>query len=56
MEREFDRKIVLEDGSVYYGYGFGSMKDVICEIVFNISDGGDDLPSDRKLRNNGRRL
>lgn len=40
MEREFDRKIVLEDGSVYYGYGFGSMKDVICEIVFNTSMAG----------------
>ena len=24
--RQFDRKIVLEDGSEYYGYGFGSQK------------------------------
>lgn len=37
MDRKYDRKIVLEDGSVYYGYGFGSMEDKICEIVFNTS-------------------
>lgn len=36
MKRK-DRKIVLEDGSEYYGYGFGSNADRVCEIVFNTS-------------------
>lgn len=40
MDRKFDRKIVLEDKSTYYGYGFGSGKDKICEIVFNTSMAG----------------
>lgn len=31
------RKIVLEDGSVYSGTGFGSDRDVIVELVFNTS-------------------
>lgn len=35
--RLIDRKIVLEDGSEYYGYGFGSYTDRVCEIVFNTS-------------------
>ena len=35
--RLIDRKIVLEDGSEYYGYGFGSYADRVCEIVFNTS-------------------
>jgi len=35
--REKNRKIVLEDGSEYYGYGFGSDADRVCEIVFNTS-------------------
>ena len=33
----FDRKIILEDGSEYLGYGFGSTNDRVCEIVFNTS-------------------
>ncbi len=37
MAREFDRKIVLEDGSEYYGYAFGARTDSVCEIVFNTS-------------------
>jgi len=37
MAREFDRKLILEDGSEYYGYGFGVMCDKVCEIVFNTS-------------------
>ena len=37
MKRTFDRKIVLEDGSVYEGYGFGSGKDRFAELVFNTS-------------------
>ena len=32
-----DRKLVLEDGSVYTGRGFGSMEDRIVEMVFNTS-------------------
>ena len=35
--RQFNRKIVLEDGSEYYGYGFGANVDRVCEIVFNTS-------------------
>ena len=26
MQKQFDRKIVLEDGNIYRGYGFGSRK------------------------------
>ena len=37
MEKEMNRKIVLEDGSEYYGYGFGAAEDRVCEIVFNTS-------------------
>ncbi len=37
MARSFDRKIVLEDGSEYLGYSFGSGCDRVCEIVFNTS-------------------
>lgn len=35
--REFNKKIVLEDGEEYLGYGFGADKESICEIVFNTS-------------------
>lgn len=35
MEKNFNRKIVLEDGMEYYGYGFGGQSDRVCEIVFN---------------------
>lgn len=35
--KAIDRKIVLEDGSEYYGYSFGSKSDRVCEIVFNTS-------------------
>ena len=38
MERkEFDRKLILEDGSEYYGYAFGDTSDKVTEIVFNTS-------------------
>ncbi|MCR5301585.1 MAG: glutamine-hydrolyzing carbamoyl-phosphate synthase small subunit [Lachnospiraceae bacterium] len=37
MEREYNRKLVLEDGSVYEGYGFGSSEDKYVELVFNTS-------------------
>ena len=64
MVRKIDRKIILEDGQEYYGYGFGADKETICEIVFNTSmagyqeilsdpsylpGGGDDLSINRKL-------
>ena len=35
--KKFDRKIILEDGSEYLGYSFGSTTDRVCEIVFNTS-------------------
>ena len=36
MEK-FNKKIVLEDGEEYFGYGFGANTEVISEIVFNTS-------------------
>ncbi len=38
--KEFNKKIVLEDGEEYYGYGFGADKEAVCEIVFNTSMAG----------------
>ena len=35
-----DRKLVLEDGSEFFGTGFGSRKDAVCEVVFNTSMAG----------------
>ena len=35
--KEFNKKIVLEDGEEYLGYGFGADKEAVCEIVFNTS-------------------
>lgn len=37
MEKLLNRKIVLEDGSEYYGTGFGHECDKVCELVFNTS-------------------
>ncbi|MBQ2818450.1 MAG: glutamine-hydrolyzing carbamoyl-phosphate synthase small subunit [Clostridia bacterium] len=37
MAKQFDRKIVLENGAEFYGWGFGSMKESIAEAVFNTS-------------------
>ncbi|MBE6701563.1 MAG: glutamine-hydrolyzing carbamoyl-phosphate synthase small subunit [Ruminococcaceae bacterium] len=37
MAEKMNRKIVLEDGSEYKGYGFGDNCDRVCEIVFNTS-------------------
>ena len=37
MLREFDRKLITEDGAEYPGYGFGAKKDVVLELVFNTS-------------------
>lgn len=38
--RKFDRKLILEDGSEYYGYGFGAEDERITEIVFNTAPVG----------------
>ena len=35
-----NRKLILEDGSCYEGFGFGSNKERVCEIVFNTSMAG----------------
>ena len=35
--KSFNRKLVLEDGSEYCGYGFGSPCQLVCELVFNTS-------------------
>lgn len=35
--KDKNRKLVLEDGSEYYGYGFGANCNRVCEIVFNTS-------------------
>ena len=37
MARQCNRKLILEDGSVYTGVGFGAEGDRVCEIVFNTS-------------------
>mgnify|MGYP003815121145 CR=1 FL=1 len=37
MALGFDRKIVLEDGSEFYGSGFGGRGMRVCELVFNTS-------------------
>ena len=37
MTRDYNRKIILEDGAEYYGYSFGDTNDKVCEIVFNTS-------------------
>ena len=33
----YNKKIVLENGKEFYGYGFGADKEAINEIVFNTS-------------------
>ena len=37
MTRHYDKKIVLADGTEFYGYGFGANCQVMAEIVFNTS-------------------
>lgn len=37
MVTKYNRKIILEDGSEYFGYAFGDNADKVCEIVFNTS-------------------
>lgn len=40
MQLDFNRKIILENGSEYYGYAFGDLSEKICEIVFHTSPVG----------------
>ena len=37
MANFFERKLVLEDGTEYLGFGFGGNKDSVCEVVFDTS-------------------
>ena len=37
---DYDRRLILEDGSVYPGIGFGAGGTVVCEVVFNTSQVG----------------
>lgn len=37
MIRQYDKKIILEDGTEFYGYGFGADGEKLVEIVFNTS-------------------
>ena len=34
---DWDKKLILDDGSEFRGCGFGGRKDVVCELVFNTS-------------------
>ena len=40
MLREYDRKLITEDGAEYLGYGFGASKEAVLELVFNTSPVG----------------
>lgn len=40
MKREYDCKLIFEDGSEYFGYYFGYACEKVCEIVFNTSMAG----------------
>lgn len=37
MAKQISRKLVLEDGSEYYGSAFGEVCERVCELVFNTS-------------------
>ena len=37
MLKEFNRKLIFEDGKEYLGYSFGEPVERVCEIVFNTS-------------------
>ena len=37
MNRHYNKKIILEDGAEFYGYGFGADHETIAEAVFNTS-------------------
>ena len=40
MVKEYTTKLVLEDGSEYYGYSFGAETQAVVEVVFNTSMAG----------------
>lgn len=40
MIRQYNKKIVMEDGAEFYGYGFGTDAEVVAEVVFNTSMAG----------------
>ena len=40
MIRQCDRKMILQDGTEFYGYGFGASGECAAEIVFNTSMAG----------------
>jgi len=40
MLKDYNRKLILEDGQEYLGYSFGSTEDKVLEIVFNTSMAG----------------
>ena len=37
MEKQFDRKLILEDGTEYRGFAFGANISRVVEVVFNTS-------------------
>ena len=37
MVRQYDRKLMFEDGTEYPGWAFGAEAEKVCEIVFNTS-------------------
>lgn len=37
MNRNYNKKIILEDGAEFYGYGFGAEHEIVAEAVFNTS-------------------
>ena len=37
MVQHYNKKIILEDGAEFYGYGFGADRETIAEVVFNTS-------------------
>ena len=37
MVEQFNKKLILETGEEYYGYGFGADEERVCEVVFNTS-------------------
>ena len=51
MAAEYTRKIVLENGREFYGYGFGAKAEAVNEIVFNTSMVGyQEILSDPKVK------
>lgn len=40
MNQVYDKKLILADGTEFYGYGFGASGDALVEVVFNTSMAG----------------